>query len=1099
MTHGPAPNDATLIALRPAHVARYRRQFPSSELVRVRWANVADSESSGERVWLSALDFRKDERISRDSILSRSPRYAAQNWTSWQRGEADVLYVLVRNQVRQLLRVSARTPPAGPPVTAPAVSESTISSIRGAAPLDSPLELSSTWRLSSPDRELDAHASGGTQAAWIASRHLATFVAYLERDAAVPWSSLSVLPASNGYVLLDALPRWQRFALATRLRIESVSRQTEEDSSSCPSATTLYLDATLATPDVLRESPPPPGEYLVRVDNGEARIERLGANARSLSTLFTADTISQTDEPANETEPSLAHDTLDPSDVEAVSGVSRWLDAATAADAANDETRRLASDLDAAFSGESEVESEDASVAESLHSPSTDSREGKPRTGWLRHLIDRTLPSGLRRALDRRSKRALAKPDDRLRAVRRQSRALNSLAQGLGGANWRDALRVSLPLREPRDHERGSRWLSSAPEFGAKNLEFSIEALESKAAHGVVPVGPEIYRRFEVLYRHAAEKLVAIGEIRRAAHVFSYLLGDHLRAAALLEQGGFPREAATVYYHLAERPRRAAVALARAGLGAEAARIWMDCSEWRHAASCWDDAGDGLQAHAAWRKVAVDLAAAGRLVEAAEIHRSKLDEQMASIALLERGARSFDRHWLEALRRALAELAHIGDRRRAAELVLETIAATDREARERARLPALRRLFDLVRTLVRVRADLGDLVSNDALREAWTGAAIAWCGVRDGIAPTPRAEIDARALAQAEAVALVLVDSTLHGDVSSWLAAPVEFASTQRPQEEVHRSLGVRACGLSVSADRQAVATLDGRVLVLDELGETRALLDTSTARPVSRVAIAGDDVYCSVDGEVHHFSVDAGSSLTGAGQTSRRPLQVERSLAGRVQGLVVFHDRSAVVRLSTSELHLLHPVHLGPLKRLLDARDSKFLSVAVNQKFLALLAHSTIRGRGTYEIVVFYRRGRGSVTDLTQVERFEVDVSRPVRLAFTSRDRSALLIVGDRHLVSIPEERHSPRYFELDVLAQRGVVQSARVAPRRQRPAVLVAYGDGAIEEIDLESRKREYIVDAPDGEHDPLVGFVAQDRRTLSTWVLTRSGVLRKLDLSR
>ena len=192
------------------------------------------------------------------------------------------------------------------------------------------------------------------------------------------------------------------------------------------------------------------------------------------------------------------------------------------------------------------------------------------------------------------------------------------------GAAWREALSLALPLRPPGEIESGSTWLHAGDPGRAIDAQFDLERAAWRSG-GVFGVGPRVHAQLQALYRRAGEALVSSRDYRRAAHVFSYLLGDHLRAAAVLEQGEFFREAATVYDHLARKPRRAAVALERGGLHDEAARIWMDLLRWPEAARAWSRAGDAAQARAAWRRVALDLEKSRRMLEAADVLERELD------------------------------------------------------------------------------------------------------------------------------------------------------------------------------------------------------------------------------------------------------------------------------------------------------------------------------------------------------------------------------------------------------------------------------------------------------------------------------------------
>ena len=216
------------------------------------------------------------------------------------------------------------------------------------------------------------------------------------------------------------------------------------------------------------------------------------------------------------------------------------------------------------------------------------------------------------------------------------------------------------PLRKMGADEPASPWLNVRPEVAPVPLEFSLDLLQGKAAGGVFGVGERVYLLLEALYRQCAEDLLETGEHRRAAHVFSYLLGAHEQAAAALDAGGFPLEAATVYYHLARRPDKAARCLDRGGFPQEAARIWMDLGRWREAAHSWRQAANEAQATAAWRMVALKLQSEGKLIAAAGVLDGELKDRAAAFALLERAVFDLGPRCLDALESRLAEAGRGG-------------------------------------------------------------------------------------------------------------------------------------------------------------------------------------------------------------------------------------------------------------------------------------------------------------------------------------------------------------------------------------------------------------------------------------------------------
>jgi len=925
-----------------------------------------------------------------------------------------------------------------------------------------------------------------TAALWLPQRALAVFFARLEREPEVPWSALRFHLAPDGIVLLDVLPRWTIFGVGVPLvRVRSDDRSG------------VFCERGVEPPPILRHFAPTAEAWLAVTRDGDVHLARLEPLSRAVVDLFTTDARTVPTEDASDAPPSAmarrpTDEALDPRADDAASRVAEWL---VENERARVDDHELGDELVRAFPG-------------AVPGVPKTARERANRPGWLRYLIDRTLPESTRRRLQEKGQRETATPDDRADVIRRQGKALSALLRKLAGPDWRDGLRMGLPLREPGEKERGARWLNPDPTLRARDIDFDIDALETKAAYGNVPVGTEIFRQFEGLYRRAAEQLVRTGELRRAAHVFSYLLGDHMRAGTVLEQAGFSRQAATVYYHLANRPRRAAVALTRAGLPAEAARIWMDLCEWRQAAKCWESARDASQANAAWRKVAIDLHDAGRLVESAEVRRDRLDERIAAVQILERCIRELDRHWRIALRRAVDDWIDLGDPHRARTLIELAIERCHDAITERPRRASFQSALELVDDIAqrakstRHRA----LVNVEAVRRAWTMVIDSWSSRRAEFAPLPRGELDRTMCAVAATVAATIDDPWLLDDVRRWsLIVPVDPPRRGNTATTSTHWLARRVVALTCNANHLILGDEEGRVVVLEDDLEspgdpavsksprTLGELDTRTARPVAHVTGIGDEVYAAVDAEVFHFTLDAGAGSGAA-------LQIERSLDGAVQDLTAFPDRTALLRLSTRKLHVLHPLHLQPIATVLEAVDRTLIAVACNHRYVAVLSRidddtvdeDPVRAR--HEVQVLYRPDRNATGRLREVERFIVDVDRAVRVEMTTRSGSELLIVGDELLIVVPARRDSVSYFELDIAARAERIQTAKVRTVRQGDVVLVAYADGSLERIDPRTRSRDYLAEAIGDGSDPLVGFAVRQRPTVG-WLAHASGQVRRV----
>ena len=939
-------------------------------------------------------------------------------------------------------------------------------------PLSNPsLELGGTWRAQRLERPL------APSAVWITPAVVDAFLAELEHDASTPWERLRVRSTAAGLLVEPA--REVQTCRPGRRGLRAWTLR---------GGATVWVECDVELPSILRRAPPPPGDYLVQVIHGEARMTLIEGEPSLASSLWSwpIREVEAIDVPVHRRSRSQEERDIegrergDPRSSETAAMVSQWLAEARDALPAADE------DI------ETEVETVESKDADRI------ARETTRRGGWLRRFAERALPEPLRRRLDSESRQAIQSESGKLEMVRRETALLGSLLSMLQGEEWRSGLRLALPLRAPSDKEASSRWLNTRPALGGGALEFSLDKLAGRGELGAVGVGPEIWLQLRKLYRELGRRLADQRSFRAAAHVFSYLLGEHGRGAALLEAGSHTREAATVWYHLAGEPRRAAAALERGGLSSEAARIWMDASEWRRAAVAWQRAGDPVQARAAWRKLASDLLDAERWMEAAEVLDRWLGEGRAALEAYETCVVRQGRTWRECLVRALSLAERLGDRLRREEFVEDTLVRYHQVAATEGRRGPISRLFVLTLTLVEIVSRRADTRSSQLDREAgaalraWRWSAELWELARRQFPQTTREELDEHLLASARSVASWRRDPCLMPDVRRWLSAAIDAPRTNIADAQA-RELGIDVVSYAHDGTAAHVGTRDGRVSRLTDAGIVSGEYDTGTGQPVLQLEAHDGDVWAAIDREVHHFREGA---PTGTGA-----LQTERSLPGSVFRLCVSPEGSALLRMSTRELHLLHPVHVRPLRRLLETGEHRLVDATIGRRNIAVLvARRSKPGKVEgHEVIVLERTSRQDAKEVREVERFEVHARRPRRLSFVDPGGDdALFLVGDEMLTWLPTMRSGARVFELEVSSRNGRVPPARVAYLRREHAVLLAYGDGVVETIGLEDGRRRRLHVEPDRAAGNLVGLRVDDHLRRIDLVF-ESGRLRSLALER
>ncbi len=143
--------------------------------------------------------------------------------------------------------------------------------------------------------------------------------------------------------------------------------------------------------------------------------------------------------------------------------------------------------------------------------------------------------------------------------------------------------------------------------------------------------------RLTAQYRQLAIRELQLGRFRRAAYIFSALLGDHASAAGALEQGGHYREAAAIYRDRLNRSADAARCLERAGLLDEAARLYEEIGELAKAAELHSRLDRPDQAIRLYRILVFGLISQHNFLAASRILHERLQDLEGALATLSRG------------------------------------------------------------------------------------------------------------------------------------------------------------------------------------------------------------------------------------------------------------------------------------------------------------------------------------------------------------------------------------------------------------------------------------------------------------------------------
>ncbi len=136
-------------------------------------------------------------------------------------------------------------------------------------------------------------------------------------------------------------------------------------------------------------------------------------------------------------------------------------------------------------------------------------------------------------------------------------------------------------------------------------------------------------------YLRLAERERALGRHRRAAYIYSALLGDLNLAAKMLEEGQFYQEAAVIYKDHLKDLRRAAEAFIKAGLFHEAIAIYQELRLWERLANLHTELDQPEEAKQALYSWVNSLKNVGELETAADILFNRIKSEQEAVTLLE--------------------------------------------------------------------------------------------------------------------------------------------------------------------------------------------------------------------------------------------------------------------------------------------------------------------------------------------------------------------------------------------------------------------------------------------------------------------------------
>ena len=194
-------------------------------------------------------------------------------------------------------------------------------------------------------------------------------------------------------------------------------------------------------------------------------------------------------------------------------------------------------------------------------------------------------------------------------------------------------LKFAMPM-SPDSNVRGIS-PEATDQLVSRNPKFSLNRSGGVADYWNVPyqIRQELIRN----YRELAEREIKLGRFRRAAYIYSELLGDSRLAAKALETGKYWREAAVLYRERLKSNDEAARCLREGGFWTEVIELYDELN--RH-----EDAGDVLKqlnqvesANKRFTKAADEARAIEDFVKAATIEEKKIEDTELALKSLEQG------------------------------------------------------------------------------------------------------------------------------------------------------------------------------------------------------------------------------------------------------------------------------------------------------------------------------------------------------------------------------------------------------------------------------------------------------------------------------
>ncbi len=194
-----------------------------------------------------------------------------------------------------------------------------------------------------------------------------------------------------------------------------------------------------------------------------------------------------------------------------------------------------------------------------------------------------------------------------------------------------EALKHALPLGQ-LGVPRGTAPPSSS--LGTNTPNFHLNLLGGGKPVDGWNVSPDMQAKLRAQYQKMVERERQLGRYRRAAYIYTKLLGDLNGAALMLREGGFFQEAAILYREHLKPPLLAADCLADGGLVEEAVAIYREHRAWEKMAALYLKIGDEEKVRETYRSWVEHLKEQNDFLKAADILQQHLQAREEGCELL---------------------------------------------------------------------------------------------------------------------------------------------------------------------------------------------------------------------------------------------------------------------------------------------------------------------------------------------------------------------------------------------------------------------------------------------------------------------------------